>query len=280
MWFDRQPIFVTGLPRTGTTCFAEILEMARGVKYLHEPFNWKTHSEVQPHVTKYLRPDDVDLEFAAHCGCVFSQHLALKTSKRLYKRWPWWPSRLLVKDVHVSLATAWIDRLVRPAVVIVLRHPCAVAASWLRLGYNPACMLDRIRSQPNLLADFLQPWAELLRRPQTPSEQIGAIWGAIYRVLLRQQQTHPDWLLVSHEEICGDPRVAYQQCFRQLHLHWTRKAGMLLLKSTSADAGQPYTPRHISHQEPRKWKTELTLDQIEQVRRFTGPFQTDCYAGF
>lgn len=34
-------IFIVGLPRTGTTWIASILNTARGIKYVNEPFNYK-----------------------------------------------------------------------------------------------------------------------------------------------------------------------------------------------------------------------------------------------
>ncbi len=36
---DKRPAFIVGLPRTGTTWIASILNTAPGIKYFHEPFN-------------------------------------------------------------------------------------------------------------------------------------------------------------------------------------------------------------------------------------------------
>ncbi len=83
--------------------------------------------------------DDDDPEFER----LFRDALAGKTkgpdvASRLslpYKILPL-PGRVLIKDISSYLALEWIAQRIKPAIIIVMRHPCAVAYSWHRVLYK------------------------------------------------------------------------------------------------------------------------------------------------
>ena len=166
-----------------------------------------------------------------------------------------------------------------PTTLIVIRHPCAVAASWLRLNYQTDMGIQRLLAQPKLINDYLKPFKHHLCKAVDFFQQMGAYWGATYYVMLRQKQLHPGWIVVQHEEVCRNPERQFRELFDKLDLSWTTKTDELLRVSTTNDSNKPYVPQRISHQEPDKWKKELNLQQIEQVMQFIKPFSIPYYNG-
>jgi len=280
---QKRPIYIVGLPRTGTTWIASILNTAEGIKYFHEPFNHINVPGAAMHSLKYLRANDDDHAFAWFCRDAFAgrtdgPYVRSKLAWR-YRRFPWWPGRVMVKDVHSFGALEWIHRRISPVTVIVIRHPCAVTASWLRLNYRTE-WIERFLDQPNLTDDYLKPFEDLLRKAQGDCEKIGTVWGATYYVMLQQKRMYPDWIVVQHEVLCRDPVGEFRELFRMLDLRWTQKTDELITISTTRHGDKPYDLERISSQEPDKWKKELDPQQIQQVRQFVEPFGVKYYADF
>ncbi|MGB7443736.1 MAG: sulfotransferase [Coleofasciculaceae cyanobacterium] len=279
---SQPKIFLVGLPRTGTTWIASILNTADGIKYVNEPFNYQNIPETEPHFMQYLLAEDQDTEFERHCRNAFANHLTHPfvtfSLSSTYKRFGWFPGRVMVKDVHSFLALEWIARNISPTIVIIMRHPCAVAASWFRIGGKNEKAIGQLLAQPRLFSDYLQPFEHVLNNAQTFWQKMGAYWGASYYVMLQQQLRYPDWILVKHEDFCFEPVQESKKLFAQLNLTWTTKTDQVLSQSTRQHSGKPYQPQRVSSQEPDKWKSQLTPQQIEQVRQFVQPFGIPYYS--
>lgn len=208
----QPPIFIGGMPRSGTTWIAYILATATGVKYFHEPFNPDIFPEVEKYRHKYLHIDDEDKEFTAYCRKVlnsyYSDRMIIRDFHSLIdKKVPWWPRRLMIKDVHSLMALEWINRQMTPFIVIALRHPCGLASSWFKVSWRPEKAIKKLLSQPKLIENYLQPFESLLKEAQGNFwTAIGALWGAIYYVVLEQKRkNHPNWIIVRHEDLCQEP---------------------------------------------------------------------------
>ncbi|NEZ56158.1 sulfotransferase [Adonisia turfae] len=288
---DKPPILIVGLPRSGTTWLASVLNTSKNIKLFHEPFNMDHVSEASPHWLKYLRADDNDLAFKHFCQKVFSgksNHPYIKCKltghySRLKKRLSWLPGRVIVKDVHACAALDWIDHNIAPQIVIITRHPCGLASSWLRTfkssqNNGRGRALNRLLAQPKLLEDYLHPFEDDLRNSDTFFDNIALYWGAIYYILHKQYQTHPNWIFITHEELCRDPIKEYKELFNKLNLEWTSKTDQILATSTVADSGSSYSPMRVSANEPSKWLKQLTPEQIEIIQKKTSLFKLPFYS--
>ncbi len=196
---QKSPIYIVGVPRSGTTWLVSILNTAPGIKYFNEPFNIEHIPEARPHIRKYLRANDNDPEFAEFCQNAFTgktnNGFVKHKLAQPYKKLPWLPGRVMVKDVHSNLALEWIDQHIVPVTVIVMRHPCAFALSWSRLynhiDRNINRNIEPLMSQPPLMEDYLKPFEYLFKEAQSLWEKLGMFWGASYYVMLSQQKKHP-----------------------------------------------------------------------------------------
>jgi len=278
----KPPIYVVGLPRTGTSWIASVLNTAQGIKYFYEPFNCTNVPGAAQYCMRY--PYEDDSAFArysrdAFAGRTNGRYVTTKLSWR-YRRFRWWPGRVMVKDVCSCMALESIHQHISPITVIVMRHPCAVAASWFRLKYDIDMYIQRLLNQPKLLHDYLKPFEHFLKNASNYWQKMGAFWGATYTVMLQQQKIHPDWIVVQHEALCRDPVGQYRELFNKLNLHWTKMTDELLNISTTQDSHKPYLPHRVSSREPDKWKRELDPKQIEQVQQSVVPFGFPYYTDF
>ena len=272
----KRPIYIVGLPRSGTTWLATTIATARSVKYFHEPFNCSNVIGASRFCMKYLVDSDDDLEFVHHCRKAFAGQILNDSARDIlspfYRQYPKFPGRVVIKDVCSCLAVECIDSLCNPITVIVARHPCAVAASWYRLGYNVDRHLQIVREQTQLCDGILKPYRDVLHAAAGFWQRMGALWGAVYFVLCRQQERHPGWKIVNHEDFCIKPMETFQTLFRLLDLVWTTATDEIIRVSTKTNSTEPYLAQRISEQEPGKWRAILSDDQINQVLDFVKPF--------
>lgn len=276
------PIYLVGVARSGTTWIGSILSTAMGVKYFVEPFNPIKMPEARPYFNRYLRGGDRDEDFARYCGKAFAGNLNQPHVNQalggIYRKLPWWPARVLVKDVHCFLSLEWIHHNITPNIVIVLRHPCGVADSRFRLwGEHQLSWNEKIMAQPGVMNDYLQPFESTIDKAQGFWQRIGMFWGAFYYIMLEQQRRHPEWIVIQHEELCRDPIGQYRQLFEQLNIKWTAKTDYFLKASTTRNSKKAFIPKRISEKEPDKWKNNLNPQQIEQIMEFVRPFNIPYY---
>jgi hypothetical protein len=277
----KPPIFVVGLPRSGTTWVASILNTAQSVKYFHEPFNCSNVPGAAKFCMRYLTPEHNDLEFVQRSRDAFAGRTRVESVRGMlsgvYRQFPWLPGRIVVKGVCSCLAVESIFESVSPKTVIVIRHPCAVAASWHRLRYDLDRHIATLLDQPHLLSAPLKPFQNILARAEGFWQKMGALWGATNHVLLQQCKNHPEWSLVQHEEFCRDAAAHFRRLFEALDLIWTEATDRLLEVSTKTDSTQPYLIHRVSEDEPDKWRKELSDEQAEQVLRFARRFAIPFY---
>jgi Sulfotransferase family len=282
----KTPILVAGLPRTGTTWIASVLGATAGTTYFHEPFNYRNVKESAPFTMRYLRSDDDDPKFAAYCEKCFAgrqRHRAVTLYQSIWRRrLPLPAGRVLIKDVHTFLALAWIHRHFGPRIVVVLRHPLAVADSWFRMVEGKGQELGimaRLLTQPALLDDYLRPFEGHLRAAANDFWScIAAYWAACTHVVLQQQQRYPEWIVVRHEDFFDDPKARFRDLCSRLDLPWTAASERYLRDSNAADSGKLYVPKRVIADERDKWRRKLTPEQVETVRRGVAPFDLQVYS--
>ncbi|MEO0375303.1 MAG: sulfotransferase [Cyanobacteria bacterium P01_A01_bin.17] len=287
---SKKPIYVVGLPRSGTTWTASILNTADRVKYFYEPFNTDQVPEAVCHWNKYLLAGYKDQEFNQFCQDAFSGRVNRPAVLRKLAppyRWlrynlRWLPGRVMVKDVHSLMSLDWIDSHISPTTIILMRHPCAVAGSWFHT-FKPTFAkgnikgLERLLEQSQLFDDYLGPFETLLKEKGSFWHKVGHYWGAVYFVLLQQQKHHPDWIVIQHEQLCLNPMDEFRKLFDTLQLRWTQRTNQILQTSTTSDSGRSYVPSRVSSQEPEKWKQQLEAWQIEEVQAAVKPFGLPYY---
>ena len=178
-------------------------------------------------------------------------------------------ARRIIKSVHASLSLEWIAGRFPVEIVVVLRNPFSLVASYKRMR-----LPDSYRNLPvqdNLLRDWSQylPTGSRVARPE-PVDQMAFQIMLMYRIIERQCGAHPEWTLLSHDRLCIAPEPGYGSVFRMLGLHWTGDTDRKI--SELGGAGERFSPRRIAAQEPSKWKGELTPEEQHSIEHWIDAF--------
>jgi len=194
-------VVVAGSHRSGTTWAASILNYDERYRDMYEPFNG---ARVAPnaHFTYglYIRPDDPAPEHAAAAERVLAGRL--RDSSVDQRNMRFFATRRIIKETHANLWIAWLHRRYPSVrIVMVVRHPFAVAHS--RRMQNRATHLEPYLNQPHLLADYLAPFAEVIRGARGDFEQHVANWCVQHYVPFRQFR-RGDVHVLYYEDLCLD----------------------------------------------------------------------------
>jgi len=125
-------ILVVGSGRSGTTWLAELLSRQLRARLVFEPFHphW---SPARDRLRLFVAPEESDAGFRQAAAEILAGRLR---SGRLEQAPPIrFPRSRIVKDIHVMNALPWFRRqFPRLPLVLIIRHPLAVALSRVRSG--------------------------------------------------------------------------------------------------------------------------------------------------
>ncbi|GMQ78259.1 MAG: hypothetical protein BMS9Abin02_0760 [Anaerolineae bacterium] len=255
---------LTGLPRSGTTWASRAIVSALNGRLVHEPFNWKRYPERVGYHMRYLTASSSDEGLDE----IYSKALRPGITDLFHPN-----RRIIVKDVHICLAVEHLWANFKPRIIIMMRHPCALASSWRQLELEARSRIELLLSQEALLSTYLAPFVDHLTSREGYYFDIGAYWGASYFVLDGISKRHPDWLWSSHENLCVDSLNSYLKLLHDLGLsdddvHIQRLKRYLTRHDRAGNAqGHPYSLTRKTSREPEKWREMLSSAEIDAVLR-------------
>jgi hypothetical protein len=263
-------VLVAGTARSGTTWVGEILAAQRPCRVMFEPF--------QPHMVAafhsyeyfhYARPHDDDAALESYCQLVFSGRI----------RHPWIdrevaclrPQMRLVKEIRANLFLKWISlRFPEVRRLFVLRHPCAVVESRMRLRWATDSDIASFLAQPALIADFLADKLDLIASTTTDEGKHAIIWCISNLVPLRQFASG-GLPLVFYEDLCLHPERELPRMLTALGLGADDGAERDALdrpSSTTTAASGVLSRRRSLHE----WQDRLGTRRIDNVLRVVEAF--------
>lgn len=234
----RASVLLTGSGRGGTTWLAEVINFDNSYRFMFEPFN---HARVRQcaafNENQYLRPDNSDTQFLNAARLIFSGRLrngwvdAFNRKLRV--------SRRLIKDIRTNLLLGWIRaHFPQMPIILLLRHPCAVAYSRCRSGW-PVDLEARFYTQPALVQDYLQPFRAQLKNLDSEFERHIFAWCVeTYVPLIQLRAT--DALITTYEHCVSSPSHEFRKIFDYL--------GVPYRKEVLRTVGKP-----SSHSRRNKW---------------------------
>ncbi|MDQ4143721.1 MAG: sulfotransferase [Actinomycetota bacterium] len=286
------PILVTGSHRSGTTWVGRMLDLSGDTGYIHEPFlptrspGWIPRP--LPHWFMYITEDNEDEYLGAVEGLVRFRyplgkslkgvrdlrHLGLQavemTNSIRYRRRR---KRALIKDPLALFSSEWLARRFGMEVVVMIRSPLAFVSSIKRLNWG----FDYERhwlAQELLMRDLLGHRAEEFRDYEGEIDLVGegiVMWNAIYDVVARFRERHPEWHYVIYEELAKDPVPGFRSLYSALDLPWNEAVREGIAAHSRSDnpkevpVGDLHAVRRDSAAAAESWRTRLSSEEIERV---------------
>ena len=234
------PILVTGSHRSGSTWVGNVLTLAPGTGYVHEPFNTKTRAGLCdarfPTDFTYVTPateaawlpalrDTLSWRYAL--GPEIRSLRSPRDAARMVRDFGYFEAmrrrraRLIMKDPIALFSAEWLSATFDMPVVVVIRHPAAfvaslIAAGWTKfpfrvLGDQEALMAER-------LAPFRDEIAAAARARPEPLETGILLWRAMHHHIALLRRDHPDWIFVRHEDLSEGPVAGFEAIYDRLGL--------------------------------------------------------------
>ena len=260
--------------RSGSTWVARIINYRNDHREIFEPFH-TTQVLLFRHFRnrQYIRPDCEDPQYADPIRKVFEGSLrSVWTDCRNEK---YFCRRRLIKAIRANLMLKWI-RVQMPMVpiVLLLRHPCAVAFSRMAMGWRS--WLDEMLSQEELVEDHLEPFAEQMRQVSDPFERY--VWeSCVENYVALRHLDQGDVHLAFYEEFCEHGPEEVGRLFAYLGWQPDERA-LAVLKKPSSQA--------MSHSAIisgggliHGWQNTLREEQIRRALQIAGRFGLDRIYG-
>ncbi len=189
--------------RGGSTWLLEVCSAGPGVCPLFEPLfgSWFRAGHGVPEVP-VLAPGDDDPALERFLGEVMRGRQLTPRLRRIASlRQVMAADRFVVKHVNMSLAGGWlVERFPRSPAVVLIRHPCAVVDSLLRVEWSPKTVAAALADRPE---GERRQARELLDSASTRAGALAAVWAVETRALL-DQTTPRTAHLVSYEQAVDD----------------------------------------------------------------------------
>lgn len=193
---------LAGTGRSGTTWVEEVINHGNAYRVMFEPFHQKKIDLVSHwNYRQYLRPGDERPGFVEPARLILSGRIRDAWIDQFNRRTV--AHRRLVKDIRVQLILRWVRaRFPEIPILLLLRHPCAVAHSKVKLGWDSH--LDDFLAQEELMADHLEPFRALLEGATDDFEKHVLMWCVENYVPLRQFAPG-EILPIFYERLCVEP---------------------------------------------------------------------------
>lgn len=207
----RDSVLITAIQRSGTTWFGDVINYDNEYRAMYEPFHNRYVPQVKAFKTwQYLRPGDDSPEYLEPATRIFEGRIRSSWISQYNRRFV--AHRRLIKDVRSLMMIGWIRaHFPEMPVILLLRHPCAVLNSLLRLHWHRDARAH-ILAQPLLMEDHLEPFRAEIESATGDVDNHLLAWCANYYVALRELAGQRVFVAF-YERFLAEPRTEIARLF-------------------------------------------------------------------
>ena len=294
----RNLILVTGTPRSATTTVGDMLGAAPGAGSLYEPMNFHAGdrcighyfevpgqdnftNEIFDDLVERMRRLDLDLKPGVWPedrglrrvgkylvgGRTRTSHMALKLKPGV--------RTLIWKDPLAAFAATRAARVHRIPVVVTLRSPHAVAASFKRMkwGFNVKEITRRIQA---LGSDGTYAFDHLDLADHTVNAAV--LWRLVYGSLAKAAEGDERIVFVDTDRLLADPQGQYRKLYNRLGLQFTSRVERRIEKVYAPAPSGAEIPAGHAHTKSRDvstantyWRKMLSEKEIDLISKIVAP---------
>jgi hypothetical protein len=292
-----------GVARSGTSWLGHALGKARGVRFYYEPDNVDADPTAEDVAGRrgfgpypVIDSDEDAGQFAPLWDLVFSGRLPfahrgrrkLRPAAQIALRLPRvmrdplvrraasfsarMPARaecIVVKTIYATFSLEWLMARYQPQVIAMQRNPLNVVSSWRELRIP----LFDLATRPIIRSRYIEPLG--IEPPDAGASDIARIaWhvGLLTHVIAEAVDGHPEWVFVTHEDLCEDPATTIRSVCDQVGLVWTEDIARFLTDNNRR--GEGLAPVRIATEEPTRWRQRLTDPEVAEIEAVLERFPT------
>ena len=265
----RKSILVAGTGRSGTTWLGDLVASQIPCRVLFEPFNPDLVAEYRGfRYFQYMRPGTEHPEFGTFAQKVFTGEIRNRWIDRQNERIR--SEYRIIKEIRINLALKWLhDNFPVVPIILLIRHPCAVVASRMELGWATDSDIAALLSQPDLMDDHLEPYSYLIKNAETAEEKHAIIWSVSNLVPLKQFK-YRELKVVYYENLCTQPLAEMTSIFDSI--------GQKSVVSVIDTIDRPSQTTRVTSalvtgsDKLSSWRKKLSPPQIDNILRIVDGF--------
>lgn len=271
---SRNTVILAGTGRSGTTWVENLINANGEYRVMFEPFySGKVRSLGEWRYRQYLRPEDQRERYIKPAELILSGQIRSSWIDRYNKKI--FVKKRLVKDIRIMLVLKWMKtHFPQVPIILLLRHPCAVAVSKLKLNWQTH--LDEFFEQEALVHDFLEPYIPSMRRSLDVFEKHIFLWCVENYVPLRQFNDG-EILAVFYENICVDPDSQIRRLYE--FLGSSQSKGYRNEISRPSALSRKDSAIYTGDSLIECWRKSLTKEQINRAVEICSLFGLDRLYG-
>jgi hypothetical protein len=306
---------IAGSGRSGTTWVLDTLADANALRPIFEPLHPETSELAQRFAHAYLSRDSDSSELAEFFTAIANHGLRsvwtsyrirpdrLRVTSRQFRsraelqgivrKWSELVGRVwrfrsrerrkdvLVKCIRANLMLDWIQANFEARIVLLMRHPCAVVESQLRLAehWDPYDLLAKYRNDGALMAGPLNAQNRALQAEFSRPQALAAVW-CIENLVPVAQAAANNYQVIFYEELLAQPDREWQRLAHALALHHVPDMSVLQKPSQQAAAtwqrggaaGEDYSSGY------GKWRRGLTAQDLREIASTLEAFGVQFYS--
>ena len=260
-------VILAGSGRSGTTWVQEIINYNNLFRTLFEPFHSKKVDSLSHwHYRQYLRSSNNLPEFATPARNIIEGNTTNTWINKFNKNST--SSKQLIKDIRINLCLNWMYHNFKDLpVILLLRHPCAVAYSRLRLGWKTH--LQDFLVQDDLVNDFLLPHKKEIEECDDIFNMHIFMW-CIENIVPLTQFNRGEIHIVFYENICLETESEIMKIFNYIDEPYSQLALNSSFKPSATSHSRDTSASEGNH--VHLWKKHLTGTQINSAKSICDSF--------
>jgi hypothetical protein len=176
--------------------------------------------------------------------------------------------RVVAKSIHAQLALDWLVSAFDVDVLVLLRHPANVLASWMEVNLKDS-RNSTLETRPEIRSRYLDRWDVPLPGPE-PLERMCWRIGLLVAALEESAAWHPTFQVRTHEALCTDPVGEFRRVFADFGMEWTQLAEDFLRDHDQP--GEGFVVKRVAADLPDSWQRRLDDHQLSTLRKVLSRF--------
>jgi len=184
----------------------------------------------------------------------------------------------VIKLIRANLMLPWIRRQYGVPVLFVIRHPCAVIASRMKIGggdWNARRALEYYLADRRLIELVQHRYGVNITNTDRCREAILAVIWCIENMLPVSWSADYGFEVISYEGLLASPEAEWKRLIDALGLPYLPDEG--ILRAPSQQVAPDLRNREIGRSNVAKWRKELNAQQLEHIGAVLEEFGCTCY---